>query len=280
MKKYIKILSLSFFTGFAFLACDKIEKDEYTITMDEPSWDGQCVLIEDFTGQDCPNCPLAAQVINELVTKYGDDKIIVLSEHVSKTINPANGSTDPRLLSNVAANYFKNFGGTEQTGLPSGVIQRVKNGANYLSDRRGEWAGFVIAQLYKKPKISLDLTVNEDLVVAVNCTLLTDYTDPINLIVLVRQDSIIAPQKENRITNDNYAHGHVLRDAITPTADNLSAGQWITAGPTAEGYTKKITLPKYEFPDNTYIKEHCSIVAIAVNSKTNEVLQCTAQHLH
>lgn len=60
-------------------ACDDIAEDERYIPV-EGVTPARTVLIEDFTGQNCVNCPAAHAIIDRLVGQYGD-KVIPVSIH-------------------------------------------------------------------------------------------------------------------------------------------------------------------------------------------------------
>ena len=85
MKKYI-----SFFLGLLiFTSCDKLEgpfmSDSNISPTDTNSTDFiKKVLIEDYTGHTCPNCPSAARELEAIHDIYGD-RIIGVAIHVSKS---------------------------------------------------------------------------------------------------------------------------------------------------------------------------------------------------
>ena len=61
-------------------ACSNIDEDERLIYV-EPAEVNRPVLIEDFTGQACVNCPNATATIHELQQTYGEDNIIAVAIH-------------------------------------------------------------------------------------------------------------------------------------------------------------------------------------------------------
>ena len=60
----------------AFVACDTIEENERYIEK-EIVETKRNVLLEDFTGQNCPNCPQAHRVVNALKEQYGESVVAV-----------------------------------------------------------------------------------------------------------------------------------------------------------------------------------------------------------
>lgn len=62
------------------MGCDKIDINN-THKPYTPSGGGKTVLIKDFTGVRCVNCPAAAEVAHELQHQLGEDRILIMSVH-------------------------------------------------------------------------------------------------------------------------------------------------------------------------------------------------------
>ena len=62
IKAYLALL----LTALLMVACSHIDEDEQLIYV-KPAPVERCVLIEDFTGQRCVNCPNAAEEIEKLI---------------------------------------------------------------------------------------------------------------------------------------------------------------------------------------------------------------------
>ena len=60
--------------------CDKIDLDHVHKPF-TASGQGKTVLIKDFTGVRCQNCPVAAETVHELQHQLGEDRVFVLSVH-------------------------------------------------------------------------------------------------------------------------------------------------------------------------------------------------------
>ena len=61
-------------------ACDYIDEDDRFIYV-EPANVAKRVLIEDFTGQRCVNCPSATETIKQLQDTYGKENVIAVAIH-------------------------------------------------------------------------------------------------------------------------------------------------------------------------------------------------------
>lgn len=70
---------------FAVSNCDKIDNPKKPFT---PSAGGKTVLIKDFTGVRCVNCPAAAEYAHEVQHAYGEDKVFVMSVHAGPMAIP------------------------------------------------------------------------------------------------------------------------------------------------------------------------------------------------
>ena len=71
--KNIILLSCSI---LALTACDRIEENERYVQM-EAIETKRNVLLEEFTGQNCPNCPTAHETAAKFKQQYGDALITV-----------------------------------------------------------------------------------------------------------------------------------------------------------------------------------------------------------
>lgn len=74
--------------ALSLMACSNIDEDDRFIEV-EPVEVAKRVLIEDFTGQRCVNCPNASEMIESLQEQYGAENVIAVGIHsgpFSKTV--------------------------------------------------------------------------------------------------------------------------------------------------------------------------------------------------
>ena len=83
MKKLSFILAAA--TLFFFMGCDKIEDPIKPINI---TASGKTVLIKDFTGARCVNCPAAAEAAHELQHRLGEENVIIMSVHAGYLAQP------------------------------------------------------------------------------------------------------------------------------------------------------------------------------------------------
>ena len=103
IKAYISFL----LAAVLMTACSHIDEDEQLIYV-KPAPVERSVLLEDFTGQRCVNCPNAAEEIEKLIEQYGEDAIIAVSIHSG----PLGFHTNPRFLglaTDVGDEYYNHW---------------------------------------------------------------------------------------------------------------------------------------------------------------------------
>ena len=179
------------------------------------------ILIEDFTGHTCQNCPSAARELEAIHNLYGD-RIIGMALHVSKAFaRPYPLSQAPNYQYDFRTKWGKewdNLFGISEMGLPGGMINRI----GYPNEHRlgkDEWLARVITELEKETNFGINITVNEG-VITVNTELLNNITGDYNLVVCIVENEIINWQKDGSENVENYEHNHALRSLLSN--ENLS----------------------------------------------------------
>ncbi|MBQ3833004.1 MAG: hypothetical protein II815_07500, partial [Bacteroidales bacterium] len=71
MKKTIILTLAVLLAGIFAVSCDKIEEGEY-VKEGSAIWYGRKIVIFDFTGHKCGNCPKGHKAINALEEKFGE----------------------------------------------------------------------------------------------------------------------------------------------------------------------------------------------------------------
>lgn len=90
-----KLFSIFAFSALLMVAlgCDKIDINN-THKPIAPITGGKTVLIKDFTGARCVNCPEAAEYAHELQHRLGEDRIFILSVHAGYLAQPVGNFPD------------------------------------------------------------------------------------------------------------------------------------------------------------------------------------------
>ena len=122
---------------FLFSACDKIEgpyvelNNSQTVVDDFPELDRSSVyrkiLMEEFTGHLCVNCPVGHAKISELASLFGDT-LVPICIHAGTLANPAAGGLFIYNFKTPEGDkFFQDF---EVSEIPSAVVNRVKHGGD------------------------------------------------------------------------------------------------------------------------------------------------------
>ena len=281
-------MGLLFSLSLIFSSCNKVDKPyQKWIPPTPPTNDTiRKVLIEDFTGHKCSNCPRAAFRIHNFIDVTFQKQVIAVAIHPKAgggfTSTDASHPEDYRTP--VGDKYDLDFG-ISSSGLPNGMVNRRKNVSGYaISD--GVWKDTVSALLKKAPDALLKITNTYDiasrkLVVDIKCSYLNTLAGTYNLVVLLTQDSIKAPQDYNGVGGDpawhsptepNYQHMHVLRACISDgTGAGVSIGSITKGNSATRSFTlDPLPLSYVNVPVNA---QQCNVVAFIYNTATNEVVQ-------
>ena len=180
------------------------------------------ILIEDFTGHTCQNCPSAARELEAIHDLYGD-QIIGMAIHVSKAFaRPYPPSQAPNYQYDFRTKWGKEWDdlfGISEIGLPGGMINRI----GYPNEHRlgkDEWLSRVITELEKEIDFGISITVNEG-IINVNTEILNNINGDYNLAVCLIENNIINWQKDGPEDVENYEHNHAFRSLLSD--ENLSA---------------------------------------------------------
>jgi hypothetical protein len=198
------------------------------------------VLIEDFTGVKCINCPDATLVAKNLIATY-PNRVNVAAIHMLGLLN---NFTSPINQDGYKSKYdFRTQQGADialnvlgvPNNLPKGAIDRTK-----FPDRTDiyvdytSWTAKVGEQIGKTTPVNITLenvatTGNE---VTVDVTI--EYTEAVNdtnyLTLMIVEDGIVDvqeyidrtdPQNPVASYNENYVHNHVMRAIVTATTGDI-----------------------------------------------------------
>lgn len=190
------------------------------------------VLVEDYTGHKCGNCPSAADTLAYLEKKY-PGKIIPLAIHAGFFANV--GGVYPTDLRSSAGNAYDTQFGISNAGNPNGLINRAGYGTGGFIKAYSSWEGEVVQMLNKSARFEIKISNNytsgsNNLNTKITVKSLANNNGIYNLVVLLTEDSIIAEQIDYRLPSGSqlvpdYEFNHVLRGAINSTwGDPVFAG--------------------------------------------------------
>nr|NQU92432.1 Omp28-related outer membrane protein [Bacteroidota bacterium] len=286
MKKNISHIILLFvIAGFGWVACDKIDEpielvgtqdipeniDDTIFFIDSVLITSKHVLLEDFTGHKCVNCPEAAQWAHEKA-EAENHKLIIYSVHAGHFAKPdPSGPFATDLRSVPGEELYTNF---EAYSNPCALIDREEYNSNRVVIFSTGWETPINEEL-AKPNVA-DLKIRNtyypkraSVMIDIEATILAQLEGKYKLCVYIVEDSIVSPQLNNdeNIGPDtlwNWTHRNVLRDAINTTYGELIS----ETGEVVQG----ITYQKqyfYEIPE-AWVTRRCNIIAYL--GKSDETL--------
>ena len=191
--------------GLSFAACDDIKESERFIPVDTDIQITKNVLIEDFTGQLCVNCPEAANAIQDIQNFHGSDKVIAVAIHGEKP------GLSGYLANDLGTEYYNHWG---VETLPSGMVDRqgLQDYKDWMSTATKRLEADVISLSLSMENNSYE-TSNRTLTVQVEALAGADLDGKLQ--VWLTESKIIGLQSMlDGSKNYEYVHNHVLRDAV------------------------------------------------------------------
>jgi hypothetical protein len=258
-----------------FISCDKVT-DIYE-TPPEPVDSRRKVLIEDFTGHKCGNCPRAARLIYDSLQNIYPGQIISYGVHAgfyAKPLPLPGVSCDTVDYRCDTGNKWDTLFQVTAQGNPTGMVNRIDYSAsNDQVKYASEWATAVATLLQREAEVTIDIenTYNNS-TRSLTTVIKTDFLKSLNgtykLVVVITEDNLVSCQKDDDATPvivQNYVHHHVLRGAI-----NGNYGEPIIVNPEQDdSETKTYNLVL----NSNWIDNNCSVVAFVYNEATYEIVQ-------
>jgi len=283
-KNISKYLIVSLVSLLLFSACDKVEPpymhDKNTSNNDTAAY-YRVVLLEDFTGHKCINCPAAAAIAKDIEGLLAE-KVVIIAVHAGYFATPDPGG--------LYTNDFRTTEGTEiddyfavgAAGNPNGLVNRRLFDGNRIVGPT-DWAGRISEISAEPPSafLTIEHTYNsqsKQLDVSVTSLCLENMDGDFYLSVFITEDSIIAPQRNNNEAYGpkpdivNFVHQHVLRASLNGTWGDLVFSGNIEAG-NSIGKTYQYILPQ------AFVAKNCYLVAFLHNNETKEVIQAAKKKI-
>lgn len=277
MKKTIYILAV---IGLIIGGCDKIE-EPYLVKTDgsspAPGEKVRKIILEEFTGHTCNNCPEATFLANDLKQVFGE-QLILLSIHAGDLAKPGNAPYEAEYRTSTGTALYNFF---QFEFVPIGMVNRTPYGGG-IALYKDIWEPAIqeLVDLPPEAYIEIENTYNEntrDLEIHVHAEFLADLSKKCNLSVFIIESGIVSAQKnDNPSIGDtpnwlDYEHMHMLRSSLNGTwgdelVDQPTAGIIIT-----KDYA--VTL------NSAWEAANCAIIALILDAESNEVLQAEEMHI-
>ena len=271
MNKIIKILLFFALIIVLLQACDKIE-EPYEREINGGGGNRK-VLLEDYTGHTCVNCPGAAGTAHELKDEY-KDQLVIIAVHAGYFAQPTNEPYTADFRTEVGEELNNFFGIVSN---PAGMVNRIGEGQERILVET-EWQS-AVGQEVARPAdagITISNTYNEQtrvLNTSLDIKFINALPGTYRTCAYIIEDSIVAPQKNNDPALGpspdwlDFVHDNMLRGSLNDTWGDLVTDEDITAGSVYTVQCDGFTL-NAEWKDR-----HCAIVAFVYNEDTFEIIQ-------
>jgi len=262
----------------AFLSCDNFDKGEYVIypegetsqsTPITNTQEQQTILLEDYTGWRCVNCPAAAALLTDLQTKYGD-KLVAMSVHAGSFAEPGKANNYLDFRTEYGNKWNSQFG---LNAYPIGIINRLDNGST-KGVQKDDWDS-KISSLLSSTEHLMNINLGAEkrdnhFIVSTQIKALKEINFATLISIVVLEDGIVGVQMNSDPTYgdtpkiSDYVFNHVLR---TNGRIDLTLKDSFSQLETIEkNYSLNI--------DPSWNTDNCKIVVFVTNSTNGEVIQC------
>lgn len=224
------------------------------------------ILMEEYTGHYCTNCPDGHTELERLHGIYGDTLVIV---------GIHSGSLAAPQMSNPDFSYnFCTEAGDELhsyfniDAIPAAIINRFNSiwsvqrwPSKLAAADRTKYAAIQLINQY-------GLFNSQTLRVDAKVTMLADYPNPVRLSLFLIENDVVKPQLQHSETILEYHHQHVLRAGINGTFGDYLTSDGILKKNESYTYARTIS-----FAGHDWNIDNCYVVAILHDKVNGEVLQ-------
>ncbi len=235
------------------------------------------ILIEEFTGKGCTNCPKGSRELENLLTQFPNN-LVAVSLHAGFFANPQFFPLGTYDLRTEQGEFLIEYL-SQPIGYPSGVVNRTSvNGDMQIT--LNQWASAITSAIQVPPAIDLSIVRTYDvqsrqLIVTVSGIGKEVLSGEIRLSIMLTESGIIDAQDDFEAGGivDDYEHKHVLRDMMTPVAGAPVLNSIATGQTFSETFTKTL--------DAGWEADKMEIIAFVslINGNDFPVIQATTLHL-
>ncbi len=231
------------------------------------------VLIEEFSGVRCSNCPKGNEKLEELINSYGE-QIVAISAHSDFLAAPYGDDQDLRTQD---ANDLGTLIGGISSKPAASLNRRLQDGQTAIAIKNPDsWEQYVITELAGTRSVNMEIEIlNADVMErTIEFKITLSYSADASSHSLgfgILENDIIADQQDGIVKVEDYVHKHVLRKFISPLI-----GETLTTELTPNTIIEKsfrIDVDDYD-EANIWNINNLSIVAF-IRTMDNSILQST-----
>jgi len=200
--------------------CDKVDNPYYFVdpvpvdSLSAVSF--KKVLLEDYTGIRCNNCPAASRLAEEIAAS-SRHRLIIMNVHAGHLAAPASPPFTLDLRCHEGIAYYKDF---NITGNPKGLINRTQKSAGIFEYSSSEWAKAIETELQQPQTFKLkveeaELSKNRTAIWAkITYSATAAATAEYNLLAFLVEDGIVGTQQDGPKIEQEYVFHNVLRETL------------------------------------------------------------------
>lgn len=271
MKAPYFTLGLLLLAGIA-TSCDTISEDD-RYYKEEKVPVNRNLLIMEFTGNNCINCPLGAESVEKIKHDEGADKVISIGVHPEGNINtrpmvskyPKPGSLQ-NFTCELSTEIFKYY--DSPNGFPTAIFNGLKS---TMSSDYGNWPTEASKALEMPSYVMLEAECDfedstRDLTVNYKVSFSDDINESLSIAVWIVENNIPGTQMmPGGKKNEDYVHNHVLRGSLNGTWGE-HIGKSFTSTTEVNG-AATMTIPE------NWVANNCNVVVIAFQDNDKYVQQ-------
>jgi hypothetical protein len=224
------------------------------------------VLLEDYTGHKCPNCPAAAVIAHNQEALY-NGRLIGLAVHAGYYAIPGSGEFAADFRTKDGEQWNTDF---QIIAYPSGMINRKEfNGKQVLGSE--EWVTDIAGIINQPPALNMMIYSNsyDSTTRNVTSVIYSQFRQSLpgsySITVCVVEDGIISAQDSASTIIHNYLFNDVLRGSV-----NGTYGEILTASVDPSlTYLGRFSIPV----SSSWVAKNCWILAFVSKTDTKEILQ-------
>jgi len=278
----------------AFTGCDKIEAPYGTVNVSSidttafpppaftPNYsEPRRVLVEDYTGHTCGNCPPAAIILENLI-ENSSGKVIGIAVHAGETFAAPLPPSYPVDYRTGPGEAFDGQFGITSAGQPNGMVNRRKL-SNLYYVVPNSWTTQTNSILNGSPEADAHVAVKayydsgkNRIIAYVHAAFLEPMSGTYKLAAYALEDSIVGDQKwyNQGLPQDHkhdYVFMHMLRSNVSPLW-----GEDIAVDPAVGSVYRKAWTLTLKPEWNVH---HMKVVAVLYNKDSFEVVQPAEAHV-
>ena len=295
--KNLQYFIFALFSIVAFQACD-VEEDPFAhiddviddfgdpqfndTTWNDTTYTSQMIVIEDFTGHRCPNCPRASDLAKNIIAAHPNNVMVVALHNSDNFSKPKLPEFPADFETEAGENLRLTF---DLNAFPIGIINRLDfdgNGQRALSiDLWEDKINQLLADAeYMTPRLEIDfMTIynseNRLLRIFPEVLVKEPITGDVYLAAYVLENGIISPQEDNRANPpiiEDYEHNHLLRAGF----EQNDIGTKIFESPLAGAVYKSDSAATADIIiDEGWNADSLEVVVYAYNRETRDLIQAS-----